>query len=548
MSVTTLYYNPAYTNGNTYTFDWSGVTFNSSDSGATYVGSPIEFNTGQVPSHANLTNVTIGTAVTIIGNNTFQSCSKLTSVTIPNSVVTVNSYVFLLCSNLVTVTIGNSVSTIGVSVFSYCTKLTSITVDVNNNSYSSLNGVLYDKLQQIIIRYPPALGNSFTIPSSVKNIGDYAFIDCYDLTSVTIPNSVTNIGLSSFEVCINLSSVTIPIFVTNISDYAFNGCNNLSSVIIGSSVSSIGNNAFFSCTILSTVTISDATANNLNATWHSPTANPPGISNFYGATNPVEFLEPSPPPTITSVSPNSGNKDGGTLVTITGTNFTGTTGVTFGGVPATSVIVSSDTELTCVAPAGPAGPVNVQVITSGGFYTDINAFTNNIICFKEGSKILTDKGYKLIETLRNGDLVQTVSSGFKKIEHIGFSKMYNNVNKIRSKDKLYRYSQSEYPEIFEDLIITGCHSILIDEYKDEKERERTIEINGNTYITDNKYRLPACVDERAKIFEEEGVHTIWHFSLEHSDYYMNYGVYANGLLVETTSNRMMVEQSGMTLV
>ena len=60
--------------------------------------------------------------------------------------------------------------------------------------------------------------------------------------------------------------------------------------------------------------------------------------------------------------------------------------------------------------------------------------------------------------------------------------------------------------------------------------------------------MPACVDDRTKIFEEEGVHTIWHFSLENDNYYANYGVYANGLLVETTSNRMMVELSGMTLV
>jgi hypothetical protein len=60
--------------------------------------------------------------------------------------------------------------------------------------------------------------------------------------------------------------------------------------------------------------------------------------------------------------------------------------------------------------------------------------------------------------------------------------------------------------------------------------------------------LPACVDDRTKILEEDGVHTIWHLSLEHSNYYMNYGIYANGLLVETASNRMMVELSGMSLL
>lgn len=171
-----------------------------------------------------------------------------------------------------------------------------------------------------------------------------------------------------------------------------------------------------------------------------------------------------------------------------------------------------------------------------------------IICFKEGSQILTDKGYVAVEDLRNGDLVKTISSGFKKIEHIGHSKMYNNANDIRSTDKLYKCCKTEYPELTEDLIITGAHSILVSNFKDHEQTEKTQEVLGKIYVTDGHYRLPACVDDRTKIFEDAGVHTIWHFSLEHSNYYMNYGVYANGLLVETASNRMMVECSGMTLL
>jgi len=190
--------------------------------------------------------------------------------------------------------------------------------------------------------------------------------------------------------------------------------------------------------------------------------------------------------------------------------------------------------------------INIVVTTSSGSVT--SAFTNNIICFKEGSKILTDTGYKLVQDLINGDLVKTVSSGFKKIQHIGYSKMYHNVNEIRSKDKLYKCCKTEYPELTEDLIITGCHSILVKSFKDPEQMEKTQEVLGRICVTEKYYRLPACVDDRTKIFEEEGVHTIWHFSLENSDYYMNYGVYANGLLVETTSNRMMVELSGMTLI
>jgi hypothetical protein len=58
----------------------------------------------------------------------------------------------------------------------------------------------------------------------------------------------------------------------------------------------------------------------------------------------------------------------------------------------------------------------------------------------------------------------------------------------------------------------------------------------------------ACLDDRSEPYDEIGLFTIWHFALEHTQYTWNYGVYANGLLVETASLRMMKEFSGMTLL
>ena len=99
----------------------------------------------------------------------------------------------------------------------------------------------------------------------------------------------------------------------------------------------------------------------------------------------------------------------------------------------------------------------------------------------------------------------------------------------------------------DDLFITGCHSILVDSVTD-KQREDTIHVLGDVYVTDKKYRLMAFVDERAEPWDSEGTYTIWHFALENTDYYMNYGVYANGLLVESSSLRYMKELSGMKLL
>jgi hypothetical protein len=258
---------------------------------------------------------------------------------------------------------------------------------------------------------------------------------------------------------------------------------------------------------------------------------------------PIELIVPL----ITGISPDFATRLGGQSITISGTNLSGTSAtVTFDTttVPGT---INLDGTITATAPAHSTGPVDVFVTVDGARSADAFPFSY-IYCFKEGTKILTDKGYMLIQDLRKGDLVKTVSSDFKKIEHIGHSKMYHNANDVRSKNKLYRCPTSEYPELTEDLIITGCHSILVKQFKDHEQMEKTQDVLGKIYVTEAHYRLPACVADRTKIFDEEGVHTIWHFSLEHDNYYANYGIYANGLLVETTSNRMMVELSGMTLL
>ncbi len=94
---------------------------------------------------------------------------------------------------------------------------------------------------------------------NVTSIGEYAFFDCSNLTSITIPNSVTSIGQCAFSRS-GLTSVEIPNSVTNISGYAFQSCSSLTSITIGNSVTNIGAQAFNACPVLSSVHISDLAA------------------------------------------------------------------------------------------------------------------------------------------------------------------------------------------------------------------------------------------------------------------------------------------------
>lgn len=90
---------------------------------------------------------------------------------------------------------------------------------------------------------------------SVTSIGDCAFQNCFDLSSVTIPNSVTSIGALAFSKCTGLTSVTIPNSVTSIGSCAFQDCSSLTSVSIPNSMTKINLSTFYGCKKLTSVTI-----------------------------------------------------------------------------------------------------------------------------------------------------------------------------------------------------------------------------------------------------------------------------------------------------
>src|SRR5262249_59227258 len=93
-----------------------------------------------------------------------------------------------------------------------------------------------------------------------------------------------------------------------------------------------------------------------------------------GGTNIYTYVAPNGP-TVTAISPNHGTTLGGTSVTITGTNFTGATGVTIGGTAASFVIVISSTSITATTAAHAAGTVDVVVTTPAGSGTGTGLFT-----------------------------------------------------------------------------------------------------------------------------------------------------------------------------
>ena len=102
------------------------------------------------------------------------------------------------------------------------------------------------------------------------------------------------------------------------------------------------------------------------------------------------------------------------------------------------------------------------------------------------------------------------------------------------KNQVQRLSTCDFIKKGEDLFITGGHSILVD-HLSIIQNEKTNNIWGKIQKTDGKYRLMAAIDERCEPYQQGGDFPIYHIALENQDYYGNYGIYANGLLVETCS-------------
>ena len=93
---------------------------------------------------------------------------------------------------------------------------------------------------------------SFTVPSTVKSIGDFAFSDCVSLKTINFGKGVKSLGKYSFIGCNSLETVTLPSNITSIDDACFAQCENLNSVDLGS-VNEIGDLIFDDCTSLSNV-------------------------------------------------------------------------------------------------------------------------------------------------------------------------------------------------------------------------------------------------------------------------------------------------------
>ena len=262
--------------------------------GANYLGTTANpFAVAISPIDRSIRSLDLHPDCTEIAVYAFENCEKLESVTIPSGLSTVGFGAFGGCTSLDRVEISD--------LAAWC----KIDFNCRAENYSA-NPLCYaDKLiingeNAIEIEIPEGVKSlpccafstsglkSITLPSTLTEIGSFAFDNCYRLQSICIPASVKRIGASVFYGCIGLREITVqdgnPVYhasgncliktkaqalvagcaaseipddgsVISIDAQAFSGCERLSKLVVPASITSIGASAFFGCTDLKELSI-----------------------------------------------------------------------------------------------------------------------------------------------------------------------------------------------------------------------------------------------------------------------------------------------------
>jgi len=155
---------------------------------------------------------------------------KATTYTIGSKVTTVEKLAFSGAVNLTAITVPAKVKTIDANSMANCSALASITVNSENSYFTSVSGVLFNKEKTTLITYPCAKeGSYYAVPSTVTKVGDYAFFGNLYLTDLCINEGVTEIGAEAFDTN-EIRNFYLPSTLKKIGENAFLNCNAVKSI------------------------------------------------------------------------------------------------------------------------------------------------------------------------------------------------------------------------------------------------------------------------------------------------------------------------------
>ena len=164
-----------------------------------------------------------------------------------------------------------------------------------------------------------------------------------------------------------------------------------------------------------------------------------------------------------------------------------------------------------------------------------------LLCFDESTEILClnenlEEVYVPISELKVGSIVKSFKHGFRRISVIYKNSLINSTNDFHS----CMFIMPKNENMTKDLIVTGGHSILVDTMTESESIKNKEYFNNTTQHIDAKQLLLAAASDKFTALENNNEYNFYNFCLENdSDDEARYGVWANGVLVETPSTQYL---------
>ena len=211
----------------------------------------------------SLESIELPATLTTISSDAFYGCSKLANVNLHEGIINIGIRAFVNCK-LTNITIPSTVTSIGNSAFkgnpttsvTWNPKTCSIGTGDNAPFYSTnsqiTSFVFGDSVQTIpgFLCYMMNKLENIALPEKLTTIGASAFQNCSLLHDVTIPASVSSINTYAFAFCTSIKHFEFPAGITTLTTSVLEGCTALEEVFIPSSVTTINQDAFYNCSSL----------------------------------------------------------------------------------------------------------------------------------------------------------------------------------------------------------------------------------------------------------------------------------------------------------
>ena len=194
----------------------------------------------------NLEEVKFSKTLTTIGEGAFYKCQALKAVDLPNTVTTIEDYAFAACYSMTELKLGSKIQEIGDYAFSHCNSITRI-----------------------------------SFPNALKRIGNYAFYGCNGLRLVSFNDGLESIGDCAFFIhqlenteseentAKGIKTLTLPSSLKEIGNYAFAYNVEITSVFLNENLESVGEHVFYACNDLTVYVMADSRPETWKKDWNT---------------------------------------------------------------------------------------------------------------------------------------------------------------------------------------------------------------------------------------------------------------------------------------